>query len=323
MSTAVPTSVDNAVYIPESTAVDSQGSTAVGTGVIQSPKPARKKSKEPTPARAGEPPPSATLAKEKVSKERPALEFEYLDATHSSSEAKVYSVMYRECLYRKVTEYRFGLKELRAKTGLSDKTLRVAIHNLEAKLSIGTVEGSMGVYGRKFRIFHPREIINFRRERGMTIDPVTKKIVGDEHCPVVNPIVSTIDTAVATAVKTTALDPPPSLLNKNILNHDEDGHASSSTSDFASCTFDHRTHTIALYERFTGNTWKALDDPDYETIKDILLEAVEAGILSSVLRCGTKVNSFHYCVGGILELAEFMPPGYLAYLRMKASKKAP
>jgi hypothetical protein len=99
-----------------------------------------------------------------------------LDDSHSLSESRVYWTIYYECIGRKSNQGRFGLKELKDKTGLSDKTVRVTIHSLEEKLSIKVVEPSLGVYGRKIRVFDPDEISQKRKKAGLIIDSTTKKI---------------------------------------------------------------------------------------------------------------------------------------------------
>lgn len=273
--------------------------------------------------------------------------FEYLDATHSSSEAKVYSVMYRECSKEGTTERRFGLKELRIKTGLSDKTIRMAIHSLEQKLSIKTIEKSWGIYGRKFRVFTPKEILAARREAGIRIDPATKKII----TALPTAVTSAVVTREATANRTTAVREctpventavtavnPTGLMVENIINkrnQAEHQHKSSSAALTDNSDFRHKQQTIELYQRYTGNAWKARDEATYQELRGLPIEAIEAGIISSVLRFEqarrartdqpllTKINSFAYCVGAVMEFAGFLPPGYLDYLRDKIQNFIP
>ena len=98
------------------------------------------------------------------------------DPLLSRSENKVYGAMYGECVRRKSDTLRLGLKELREKTGLSDKTIRVSIHALEKKKNIAVVESSLGIYGRKFRISFPEKVLEERKREGTEIDPTTKKV---------------------------------------------------------------------------------------------------------------------------------------------------
>jgi len=116
-----------------------------------------------------------------------------LDDSHSLSESRVYWTIYNECIGRKSKKLRFGLKELKEKTGLSDKTIRVTIHSLEKKLSIEVVEPSLGIYGRMIRVFEPEEVASNRKKAGLMIDLVTKKIVDG-------------GTAVSTAIVTAVVD---------------------------------------------------------------------------------------------------------------------
>ncbi len=116
-----------------------------------------------------------------------------LEDSHSLSESRVYWTIYNECVGRKSKKLRFGLKELKEKTGLSDKTIRVTIHSLEKKLSIEIVEPSLGIYGRMIQVFEPEEVASNRKKAGLMIDTVTKKIVDG-------------GTAVSTAVVTAVAD---------------------------------------------------------------------------------------------------------------------
>ena len=164
-ATAVNTSVDTA----ETTQVDTAVSSAVPTAVDKKP---RKSS------------PSKSQNKTTGSK--------ILDDSHAVSESKVYSFMRDKCASKKKNQLRFGLKELKEKTELSDKTIRNAIHSLEEKLSIKVVEPSLGVYGRKIHVFEPEEISNNRKKAGIVIDATTKKIIDQT---------TAVSSAVTTAVK--------------------------------------------------------------------------------------------------------------------------
>lgn len=264
--------------------------------------------------------------------------FEYLDATHTSAEAKVYSVMYRECMSQNTNQLRFGLTQLKEKTGLSDKTIRLAIHSLEEKLSIKTTAPSEGVYGRKFHVFSPKEILTARRKAGIEIEPHTKRIISKggstvataESTAVDSAVKSTVVSAVkptaVSAVKSTALDEDTPYISKNIINRDDSikdiessSKSSSNIDDTDDESFGHRVYIISLYEKYTGNQWRVGDNEFYESesLEDILPEIVEAAIIASVLRSKTKINSFAYCEGAIHEFQENLPLGYLSYLREK------
>jgi hypothetical protein len=140
-----------------------------------------------------------------------------LEDSHSLSESRVYWTIYNECVGRKSKKLRFGLKELKEKTGLSDKTIRVTIHSLEKKLSIEIVEPSLGIYGRMIQVFEPEEVASNRKKAGLMIDTVTKKIVDG-------------GTAVSTAVVTAVVDKESykneiKILYKKYTNNDWDEKA--------------------------------------------------------------------------------------------------
>jgi len=108
--------------------------------------------------------------------------FEYLDATHTSSEQIVYSYMYRQTISQNVRERHFGPKELLVATPIrSHVTIRKAIDGLINKLSIQIVKFVNGSpFGPRYRIYDPREIMNRRQKAGIQIDPVTKQIYSQD-----------------------------------------------------------------------------------------------------------------------------------------------
>jgi len=108
--------------------------------------------------------------------------FEYLDATHTSSEQIVYSYMYRQTISQNVRERHFGPKELLVATPIrSHVTIRKAIDGLIEKLSIQIVKFVNGSpFGPRYRIYDPREIMNRRQKAGIQIDPVTKQIYSQD-----------------------------------------------------------------------------------------------------------------------------------------------
>lgn len=120
--------------------------------------------------------PAETLSE---SRESSRISPQYLDATHTASEQRVYSVMYRETVSRGVRERHFGPKELCERTGIrSDRTIRTALDGLIEKLSVEIVSHFNGSpLGRRYRVYDPREIVSRRKSAGMEIDPQSKKIL--------------------------------------------------------------------------------------------------------------------------------------------------
>ncbi len=248
--------------------------------------------------------------------------FNYLDSTHSSSEAKIYSIMYRESLKFKKTELRFGLKEIIQKTGLSDKTIRTSIHSLESKLSIKVIAPSQGIYGRVFKIYTPKEITESRKNANIEIDITTKKIILNINTTAVDTAVITVQ---PTAVNNTAVSAVNNTAVKkethykiNIKNYDDSKKTESSPYDNS---FDHKKHIVSLYKKHTLNKWKTSDDVFYEKIQKIIPDIIEAGILAGIIRSKTKINSLSYFEGTIEEFKEILPTGYLVYLRKKANEQ--
>ena len=175
-----------------------------------------------------------------------------------------------ECARKKKQELRFGLTELKEKTGLSDKTIRNSIHSLEKKLSIQIVEPSLGVYGRKIRVFDPAEIEENRKKAKLAIDSTTKKIIEDH-------------TAVSSAV-TTAVD-------------------------------EYKNDVIALYEKYTGNTWDNSEEKFYKTIQNLKPEVVESVLIMGMLKDGGKMKRLSDFKNMFKELSNNLPEGYVDHLR--------
>ena len=122
---------------------------------------------------------------------KPTNQAQYLDATHTASEQRIYSVMYRETISKGIRERHYGPSELCKKTGIrSDKTVRMAVRGLCRKLSVEVV--SHGAYfpqGPRYRIYEPKDIVRRRKLAGIEIDPQTKQTMSLE------------DTTVATTVR--------------------------------------------------------------------------------------------------------------------------
>jgi len=71
----------------------------------------------------------------------------------------------------------FKLAELVLMTGLSERTVRYALDELEEKFSIevrGPNKGSK--HGVKYYVRGEKEIFEARREAGLKIDPISKKV---------------------------------------------------------------------------------------------------------------------------------------------------
>jgi hypothetical protein len=169
VATGAPTRVKTPVVTPVSTPVDTPAATGATTPVDN----------------------LSTEGQREPSRTSP----QYLDATHTSSEQRVYSVMYRETVSRGVRERHFGPKELGDKTGIrSDRTIRTALDGLIEKLSVEIVSHANGSpLGPRYRVYDPREILGRRKGAGIEIDPQSKKIT--------TPVATGVDAGVPTGDK--------------------------------------------------------------------------------------------------------------------------
>jgi len=201
-----------------------------------------------------------------------------LDDSHSLSESRVYWTIYNECIGKKSKKLRFGLKELKAKTGLSDKTIRVTIHSLEKKLSIEVVEPSLGVYGRMIQVFEPEEVTSNRKKAGLIIDSVTKKIIDRG---------TAVSTAVDSAVVTAVVDKE-----------------------------NYKNEIMALYKKYTNNDWDDKAEKFYKSIQDMKPELVEAALILGILKDGKQnkhITEFRSLLRG---LGDSLPKAYISHLRV-------
>lgn len=99
------------------------------------------------------------------------------DLLHTKSEEKVYNAIKYELRNIGEDKVRIGVTKFKRITGLSDKTIRVVIHNLLNKKSIEIIGPSMGIYGRIFCIPPIEEVVERRIKEGIKIDKNTKSII--------------------------------------------------------------------------------------------------------------------------------------------------
>lgn len=254
-TTAVTTGVTTAESSTLDTGVDTTVSTAVTTAVD-------KKNRKTSPAKA----------------QNRAAGAKILDDSHTVSESKLYWSMREDCINKKSSELRFGLKELAEKTGLSDKTIRVAIHSLEDKLSIKVVEPSLGIYGRKIHVFEPEEVYENRKKAKLLIDSTTKKIIDSATA-----VSSTVDSAVTTAVKK------------------KDGY---------------KKEIIGLYKKYTGHDWDDRAEKFYSSIKHNLKpEIVEAALILGIMKDRRQKKHISDFKGLLKDLGDSLPKPYIEHLR--------
>jgi hypothetical protein len=214
---------------------------------------------------------------------------QYLDATHTASEQRIYSVMYRETVSRGIRERHFGPSELCRKTGIrSDRTIRTAIHGLIQKLSIEIVSNVNGnPLGPRYRVFDPKEITKRRRAAGIEIDPQSKKIINQNPpTPVATPVKTPANTLAATGDKNyrgapaevTGVTPVESTGVSKYRNTDDEievSTASSSSKSIGKNADDDNAFLDSLreiYERATGNSWTTSDAVTAQRGQDIPLE---------------------------------------------------
>jgi hypothetical protein len=226
-----------------------------------------------------------------------SFDLKELDDSFTPSESSVYRAMYSRSIEKKAPTLRLGLKELRELTGLSDKTVRVAVHSLEEKRALRIVEPSLGIYGRKFRIFSPKETIEERLKAGVEIDPTTKKVVSER--PSVNDAISTaIDTAADNEVSTAVYSAVGNAVFK-------DAEA-----------IERKTDSVrSLYELYTGKKWDKEDLEYWKKIKNTDEAIIETALILTALKGKGRVRGFSDLNEVLGNLGGAPREGYLEQLR--------
>jgi hypothetical protein len=216
-----------------------------------------------------------------------------LEDGFTPSEYRVYGAMYKKSVERKTHALRFGLKELREITGLSDKTVRVAIHSLEKKLSLRVVEPSLGVYGRKFYVPSPGEVLKERLKAGLDIDPTTKKV-------------RDVTTAVETTVNTG---------NDTAINNAVTTAVNTTVVKSAETPGKNADEINALYELYTGNKLGEGDRGYFEVIRSMDARVVEAALILTVLKGKGETVELSQIGEVLADLKHELPDGYIEHLR--------
>lgn len=276
-----------------------------------------------TPVAAPVATPVKPIANESIERERTG----YLDATHTASEARIYSVMYRETVSKGLRERHFGPKELCEKTGIrSDRTIRTALHGLIEKLSIEVVSNINGSpLGPRYRVFEPKDIIRRRKAVGMEIDPQSKRIIRNST-PAITPVTTPVDTGgknyPGAPAETTPVT-PVKVTGVSYKYRNEDSEVSvlttSSSSESLSDSDDNARFLDSIrevYERATGNTWTTADAMTAQKGNDIPAALWGIAICHCVDRApGHRFDRLAYVAAQAREHAETMKDYSSADLR--------
>lgn len=280
--------------------------------------------------------------------EAEALPFTPLDATHTSSEKSIYSVIYRETISKGIKERHFGPAELQKKSGIrSRNTVHRALYGLIEKLSVEVVSKATGnPLGPRYRVYKPLEIERRRRAVGMQIDPQTKRIVGKtEPGP-------SIPTSIPTGIPETtpggypqnreggipetegATIPNSGTLIKNKDNLGDESGATASSSSKSVAPDDDRDHEAAAiyieqikqaYERVTGNSWSTTDEMTALAAKHIPAAIWTIAICHCVDRApGHTFNQLAYVVeeaGRYFETLKTWPQSDIEFMAKRGLRR--
>ena len=250
----------------------------------------------------------------------------YLDATHSGSEARVYSVMYRETISKGIRERHFGPAELIKKTGIrSDKTIRVALHGLVTKLSLQRLSNVNGnPLGPRYRVFDPKEIVRRRKAAGMEIDTQSKKIITTVATPVTTTVDGGGENYPGTREKTTPVTPVISTgVFKYINNYSQESGDTALSSSKSIANDDDGAFLTSIrevYERATGNKWTTADSMTAQRGRDIAPEVWGVAICYCVDRApGHKFERLAYVLDQarehVVEMAAYSLEDILVILK--------
>ncbi len=217
--------------------------------------------------------------------------FTPLDATHTSSEKNIYSLMYRDTISKGVRDRHFGPAELMRKSGIrSRNTVHKALYGLIEKLSVEVISKANGnPLGPRYRVYKPKEIEQRRKSAGMIVDMQTKKAYFGSGIPIGIPkgIPDTPPDGIPVGVdKNWDTDVPIDgtvSIPKNGIPYKEENTiggmsvstASSSSNSAAGEGNDDDAFYATLsafYEQVTGNTWTTADASTARSGRDIPVE---------------------------------------------------
>jgi hypothetical protein len=220
-----------------------------------------------------------------------------LDATHTSAEAKVYSIMYRQTISRGLRDRHFSNLDLMKATGLrSDNTVRAALRGLRAKLSIELIGHERFFrYGQNYRVYAPKEIFEARQRVKMVIEPKTKRILSSA----VSYAVTSADSQASTSSRIEGLLPQKLRDMLNHVNSDDEVDTSPSR---ATSDEDKLAKVRKLFEQLSaGGVWKdERDRTSFQEIAPIPLWHIIVGLCYSVSRATEhRMVSFAYAVPAI------------------------
>jgi hypothetical protein len=244
---------------------------------------------------------AAYLDREVASEKGP---FVPLDATHTSAEAKVYSIMYRQTISRGLRERHFSNLDLMKATGLrSDNTVRTALRGLRAKLSIELIGHERFFrYGQNYRVYSPKEIFEARQRVKMVIEPKTKRILSSA----VSYAATSADSRASASSRIEGL--PPQKL-RDMLNHVNSDDEVNTSSSRATTDEDKLAKVRNLFEQLSaGGTWKdERDRPNFDEIAAIPLWHMIIGLCYSISRSPEhRISSFAYAIPAIKQHFEQM-----------------
>jgi hypothetical protein len=289
------TSADIAADIPASIKASSTAQSPAG-------RPARQR-RTPADTPAGSPAISSPIEFDReVAQEKGP--FVPLDATHTSAEAKVYSIMYRQTISRGLRERHFSNLDLMKATGLrSDNTVRAALRGLRAKLSIELIGHERFFrYGQNYRVYSPKEIFEARQRVKMVIEPKTKRILSSA----VSYAATSADSQAAASSRIEGLLPQKLRDMLNHVNSDDEVDTSSSR---AYTDEDKLAKVQKLFEQLSaGGAWKdERDRTSFQEIATIPLWHIIVGLCYSVSRATEhRMASFAYAVPAIKQHFEQM-----------------
>ena len=234
-----------------------------------------------------------------------------LDSTHTAMEQKVYSYMYRLTISKGITSRRFKMKDLMSDLGIgSFETINNALNGLKAKCSIAIVsrEGQR-IYGIEYQVLTPKEIFEARRQAGIEIDLVTKKIKNPRLSTALStPLTTAVSTALTTKTVETFLRKSKKESAADIIIYNNNKIGIPLMDPSSSTPQQHDDEKFAQVKKLfaqlsNGGAWKdQRDSKAYQQIAHVPLWHIIMGLCYSVTRSPEhRMRSLNYAVPAILE----------------------
>jgi hypothetical protein len=252
---------------------------------------------------------------------KPSFRNVSLDATHSGSEARLYSVLYRETISKGKASAWTTVPALSKSSGIrAENTVRTAIAGLLAKQSIKLLDKKSGPGGGwHILVYDIKTIFQNRKVAGIVIDERTKHVI-----PSIEGSIKPSSEGIAEGSVNEGIEPSKI---EGSLNTKINTYGPTSSSAPSARDDDKLAKVRTVFEQLSnGGTWRAdRDEPTYASVAHVGIFHIVLGLCYSVAKSPEhRMSSLAYAVPSILKHAEDMaefPPEQLIDIAYRTKRK--